>query len=344
MFIDGNTLQRKLKTIRTDGELSPVPFGFQSWNRWDEGKFLIGSRGSTILIGGEPHHGKTAFTNELIMQLMEKHDFKVALLSSESGNIEKVFSIFYGLYIGKQYSKIRPDGKFNNYAMSDDEMHIAHEFINKRLYVFKQDNKKDNYQSIANFYKEVDVAQQTYGITFDSVVIDPIYDIEDFEPKADAVKRVLSYINQECEVNNRVDIVVNHVSETAKFIGKDGQRRKLRAMADEFYGGKNNQRKAMLQLLVERATPNEQPDNPDDYVPANLTNVHVLKAKPEGIAKMDIYPIFYDWKSRRYYEFYNEAYVFSDSSKIFKNNPQSKLPVPIVTTKEAFYDTDEIPF
>src|SRR5690606_32805947 len=97
--------------------------------------------------------------------------------------------------------------------------------------------------------------------------------VDDFEPKANEVKRVLSYIDYQCEINNRVDIVVNHVSETAKFVNKQGQRVKLRALGDEFYGGKNNQRKAKVQILIERASPNLNPETPEDYVPENQTNV-----------------------------------------------------------------------
>lgn len=322
-----NKIQQELRVIREKGELNPVKFGFKSWDQWDEGKFLQASRGSTILIGGEPHHGKTYFTNELVIQLMEKHDFKVALLSSESGNIAKIFSIFYGLYAGKPYSKIRPDGKENHFAMSDAERDLAENFINKHLWVFEQDRKKKDYQSIENFYKMVYDCEAQEDIKFDCVVIDPIYDIDDFTPKAEEVKRVLSMINYECEINNRVDIIVNHVAESQKFTDKDGNRRKLRALADEFYGGKNNQRKALLQILVERAIPNLNPEDPSDYVPENQTNVHVLKAKPEGVAKIGVYPIFWDFKTRRYYEEFNRDMSFADCSKLSDKKPYQQKDI-----------------
>lgn len=323
MFKNGYSAQTQseLKKIREKGELEPVAFGFRSWRNYDEGNFLQASRGSYIMIGGEPHHGKTYLTNELVCQLMEKHDFKVALFSSESGSIAKIFSIFYGMYIGKSYSKIRPDLKENTYAMTDYEKDIAESFINKRLRVFEQNRTKNNYQTIENIYKMVAECESQEDIKFDSVVIDPIYDVDDFEPKANEVKRVLSFIDYQCEINNRVDIIVNHVSETQKYTNKEGKRFKLRALADEFYGGKNNQRKAKLQLLVERVTPTPDPDNPYDYKPENQTNVIVLKAKPEGVASIGTYPIFYDWKKRRYYDEYQNEFRYADCTRFANDNP-----------------------
>lgn len=339
MFKDGysNQIQQELKAIREKGELKPVPFGFRSWNDYDTGHFLQASRGSYIMIGGEPHHGKTYVTNELICQMMEKHNFKVALFSSESGSVAKVFSTFYGMYMGKPYSKVRPDLKPNNYAMTDDERDIAEAFINARLRVFEQDRKKDNYQTIENIYKMVEECERIEDIKFDSVVIDPIYDVDDFEPKANEVKRVLSYIDYQCEINNRVDIVVNHVAETQKFTNKEGKRFKLRALGDEFYGGKNNQRKAKLQLLVERAIPNLTPDDSADFVPENQTNVIVLKAKPEGVANMGVYPIFYDWKKRRFYEELNGDTHYADCTRFYGEfTPEVKKEIPYATVEDAF--------
>lgn len=350
MFKNGyeNKTQTELKKIREFGEITPVQFGFKTWQDYDNGKLLQASRGSYIMIGGEPHHGKTYFTNELIMQLMEKHNFKVALFSSESGSIAKVFSIFYGMYIGKSYSKVRPDLKENKFAMTDAEKDIAEAFINKHLWVFEQNRKKDNYQTIENVYKMVEEAERAEDIKFDCVVIDPIYDIDDFEPMANEVKRVLSYIDYQCEINNRVDIVVNHVSETQKITDKSGNRRKLRAMADEFYGGKNNQRKAKLQILVERPEPNLNPDDPSDYVAENQTNVIVLKAKPEGVARLGIYPIFYDWKKRRYYEHHEGNIKYADKC-YFKANTVNEINNTYIepkTLNEAFKtnENDEFPF
>lgn len=368
-FIDlqGNT-QRRMRYIREHGELDPVHFGFHTWNQFDRGSYIMGSRKTTVLIGGEPNHGKSQFTNELVMQLIEKHNFKVAIFTTESGDIEKVFSHFCGLYQGKPYSLIKPDGTKNPYAMTEAEADEAEHFLLDKLYVFKQNRKDSGYQKLDNIYKELEKAEQFYGIKFDSLVIDPIYDIDDFEPKASEVLRCLNRINLEAEENNRYDIIVNHVAETQKILDhKTGKRRKLLALADEFYGGKNNNRKAMLQILVHRPEPNVDEngrwlpghENESIVVRPNQTNVHILKVKPEGIAKWGIYPIYLDWKSRRYYEDYVEnemtKFAFANCTKFYDRNPVGNYNInsfrfspqeafnngPVQTTDD---EDDELPF
>lgn len=342
-FVDmmGRT-QQKMRFIREHGELTPIHFGFKTWNRFDQGSYLMGSRKCTLLLGGEPNHGKSQVTNELVMQLIEKHNFKVALFTTESGDIEKVFTQFCGYYQGKPYTKKKPDGTINPYAMSDAEADEAEHFLLDKLYVFKQNRKDTAYQKLDNIYAELEKAERLYGIKFDSLVIDPIYDVDDFEPKASEVLRCLNRINLEAEENNRFDIIVNHVAETQKtFDPKTGKRKKLLALADEFYGGKNNNRKAMLQVLVHRPEPNNEPEK-GPIVKENQTNIHILKVKPEGIAKWGIYDIYYDWKSRRYYEDYveNETthFAFADCTKFKDRSPVSKLNISNLrfTPEQAF--------
>ncbi|MCQ4139200.1 hypothetical protein [Chryseobacterium sp. EO14] len=356
--INGKT-QRRMREIREHGELIPVHFGFKTWNQYDHGRYLMGSRKCTMLIGGEPNHGKSQFTNELVMQLIEKHNFKVAVFTTESGDVEKVFTHFCGLYQGKPYSLIRPDGSKNPYAMSDAEADEAEYFLRDKLYIFKQNRKDSSYQKLDNIYKELEKAERLYDIKFDTMVIDPIYDVDDFEPKASEVLRCLNRINLEAEEHNRFDIIVNHVAETQKTMDhKTGKRKKLLALADEFYGGKNNNRKAMLQVLVHRPEPNNNPEY-GPIVKENQTNVHILKVKPEGIAKWGVYDIYFDWKSRRYYEDYVEnektVFAFASCTKFYNRSPVSNVNVNELrfTHEQAFEqpiqnnyedDEDDFPF
>ena len=344
-FVEINgAIQRKIRSIRENGELIPVKFGFQTWNDYDAGKLIQGSRKCTLLIGGEPNHGKSTFANELVMQMIEKHNFRVALFTTESGDVEKVFAYFCGLYIGKPYSKVRPDGKVNKFAMSDAEAAEAEEYLMNKLFVFKQDRMHSDYQRLDNIYKQLAEVESLYGFKFDSLVIDPIYDVDDFQPKADEVLRVLNRINLEAEENNRFDIIVNHVAETAKVTDKNGNRKKLTALADEFYGGKNNNRKAMLQVLVHRPSPTvdahgvwlEGFDGSNEVIFENQTDIIILKVKPEGIALWGKYPIFRDWKSRRYYEKLPDGTpMFADCVRFKDVRPNERINIATITATPA---------
>lgn len=344
--IDESGIRDKMRNIRANGELTPIHYGFKTWNEWDQGRFFMGSRKTTLLIGGEPNHGKSQFTYELIMQLMEKHDFKVALFSTESGDVEKIFSMFCGFYIGKPYSQLRSDGKKNFYSMTDGEADEAEAFLLKRLFIFKQDLKDTKYQTLDNIYKQLKQTEDLYDIKFDTLAIDPVYDVDDFEPKADEVLRVLNRFNMEAQESNRYDIIVNHVSETAKMMDKQGRRIKMEALADEFYGGKNNQRKAQMMVLVHRPTPNDDAEL-GPIVKENQTNMKILKIKPDGMAKWGTYPLYYDTKSRRYYEHYVEneqtVHSFADCVRFNHVNPVSEVKISDfkMSAQNAFINTQK---
>ena len=109
----------------------------------------------------------------------------------------------------------------------------------------------------------------------------------------------------------------------------------------------------MLQLLVDRPPTNDGEDG-SEVVLENQTNIHVLKVKPEGVAKWGVYPIYYDWRRRRYYETYEEdnkiIIKYSNGTKFIKENPVNNIDTTKITAtpKEAFYgktdEDDSMPF
>ena len=86
----------------------------------------------------------------------------------------------------------------------------------------------------------------------------------------------------------------------------------------------------------------------------NQTNIHVLKVKPDGVAKWGVYPIYYDWRRRRYYETYEEnnqiIIKYSNGTKFIKENPVGNIDVTKITAtpQQAFYgnteEDDDMPF
>ena len=119
----------------------------------------------------------------------------------------------------------------------------------------------------------------------------------------------------------------------------------------------------MLMLLVHRPDPTVDDNgrwlegfgNNDPVVKPNQTNIHVLKVKPEGIAKWGVYDIYYDWKKRRYYEMIDSQdgciLQFADCTKFNNERPNERLINQIkVTPEEAFNygpeseDDDDMPF
>jgi len=329
------------KDIRENGMLRAVHLGFQTWGT----NFML-SRRYPVYVAGEPHHGKSTFTYEMLVQLSEKYGFKHFCYFGEAGNPEHIFSELREIYIGKPYSKVRNGGGENNYAMNEADVNAADIFIENHFVI--EEIKEE--MTLKGFYESLNKYEEENNIKFDCAVIDPVYDLEDFEAKEKVINRMLKKINKECFKNNRIDFVVNHVSETFKFFDKDkGTRKKMPALADEWYGGKVWQRRAFLQLLVYRPLPNLNPDENEDLIEENETHIYIQKAKPNGIGKVGKYKIYFDWKKKRYYEKTEKGDEYPDCSIHFKERIKPIIKTNIIDVKpslnEAFGESDnDFPF
>jgi len=331
---------RELKNIRDNGRLNCVELAF---NKFADGNLML-SRKYPVYIAGEPHAGKTELLFEILMQLSEKHGMKHFCYFGEAGNPEDIFAQLCEKYIGKPYSKIYHNGKFNNFAMTDTELDNAHQFVMNHFFILPI---KENI-SIEEFYNQLALCEKEQCIKFDTATIDPVYELEDFEAQEKKINILLKKVNIECFKNNRIDFIINHTAETFKhFDVKTKKRIKHTAMADEWYGGKVWQRRAFLQILVTRPTPNTEPAEDEEFVPDNQTTIIVQKAKPKGIAKIGHYDLFYDYRRQRYYEIIqenlNKKAVFPNSC-IFKNDiPQRDTQISDFkqTNLQAFKEEEE---
>ena len=101
----------------------------------------------------------------------------------------------------------------------------------------------------------------------------------------------------------------------------------------------------MLQILVHRPIPCNGEDG-KPVVLENQTDIKILKVKPEGIALWGTYPIYWDWKKRRYYEMYDENGKFfkrfSDSSRFAEPSLEQEINTNHITaTPNEAFGTEE---
>lgn len=311
---------RQLSEIREKGRLNCYELALDALS---DGNLML-SRKYPVYIAGEPHAGKTEFLFEILIQLSEKYGMKHFCYLGEAGNPEDIFAQLCEKYIGKPYSKVYHNGKINNYTMTDNEMDVAHQFVMNHFYILPI---KETI-SLDEFYKQIELCENENNIKFDTTTIDPVYELDDFEAQEKKINILLKRVNIECFKADRIDFIINHTSETFKhFDVKTKKRVKHVAMADEWYGGKVWQRRAFLQILVTRPTPNLEPLEDEEYIYENQTDIIVQKAKPKGIAKIGKYSIMYDYKRQRYYEIIKEGYLkkaYFPSSCIFKNDLPNK--------------------
>ena len=325
--------REKLTALRTHGRLKTVELCFDSFNETKGGKYRLSlSRGYPVYLAGEPHHGKSTFTYELLMQLSERHGYKHFCYFGEAGYPEDVYAELCELYIGKHFSSVYNGTRENPYAMSENERMQAEHFVNEHFYILPVENR----MTADHFYKALEVAQTQYGVTFDTAVIDPIYDLDDFEAREKSINQLLKKINRHCFESQRIDFVVNHVSEPDR---QKETNKRLPAKPDQWYGGKVWFRRAFLQLLIHRPTPRLSTVS-DERIEENEAHIYVQKAKPNGIGTLGQIKLFFDWRSKRYYEVTPAGYEnYAKSSRLYKEKEKpKKVEVQTITASpsEAF--------
>ncbi|MEO6901589.1 MAG: hypothetical protein ABI241_00720 [Bacteroidia bacterium] len=258
-----------------------------------EGNMAI-KKGYPIFIGGAPHSGKTEFTFEILVNLSIQYGWKHFVYCGEGGNVEHIYYELLHKHIQKPYK----------YATESEKINSEY-FINEHFIVCNHDLDF----TIDEFYKAVEKTEKALNIKFDTTVFDPFNDIKDetelFGGREDKyLAYALKKVRISSKMNNRVDILVNHIADIRAIVHESGNRYMPPAMPNEWAGGRTWWRRGFLMLLVYRP-PIFFKDLDGNPPTENETHIYVQKAKPKGVAKLGVSKIFWDWKKNRYYS-YNE--------------------------------------
>jgi hypothetical protein len=257
-------------------------------------------KGFPIFIGGAPHSGKTEFTFELLINTSILYRWKHFIYCGEGGNAEHIYYELLHKYLQKPYK----------YA-DEKERASAEYFISEHFVIANHDYDF----TIDEFYKTVTEAELEYAIKFDTTTFDPFNDAKDESEKFNGrddkyLAYVLKKVRVSSKINNRIDIIVNHIADIRPVIDKDGNRYIPFALPNEWAGGRTWWRRAFVMLLIYRP-PNFLKDIQGMAYADNETHVHIQKAKPKGVAKLGVRSIFWDWKKNRYYCFEGSQKLYS---------------------------------
>lgn len=278
-------------------------------------------RGYPVFIGGAPHHGKTEFALELMMDLSEKHGFKWFCYFGEGGTTETIYLELLHKYLQKTYSFAKESQK------TQAEYFIDQHFVLANI---------DMDFSIEKFYAACAEAERDLGVKFDGTCFDPFNDVEEdlinFNGREDKfLAFTLKQVRISSKMNNRIDFIVNHIADVKAVVDRgSGLRYMPPALPNEWAGGRTWWRRAFLMLLVYRP-PSFLTDALGNKYADNETHVYCQKAKPKGIAKLGMKSIFWDWKKNRYF------------SEQIEETKRIEEPRRIAEPKQMILD-DEPPF
>jgi hypothetical protein len=282
-----------MNTRAEQGNLSGLSTGSKNLD-----KILSVKKGYPWFIGGQPGHGKSEVTMELLVSWSLRYGWKHCCYFGEGGDIVDVAMDLCSKYIGKPYLKTIPG------HMDSVDREMAHAFVDEHFDFLDLDNIETTYP---DFLKSVEQREKETGIKFDTVTFDPwndvVYELAKHNGQVSYwLKDVLRLCRIASQKNNRIDILVNHVAETGYAIEPDSKLRyRPMALADEWEGGKLWPRRAFVMLNVWRPPVFLKDDNGIPF-PENTTILTVQKVKPKGVGSLGQARWEWNFKRNRFEE------------------------------------------
>ena len=226
-------------------------------------EYMTIKKGFPLFVAGAPHHGKTQFIKQLLVNLSRQHKWKHCVYLGEDGSIEDITIELVEIYTGRPVRHHDDKGREVDGCLSESEFISAFTWVNAHFWIVSPDDADVDSFDVSTFYHWVDQYEGREGVKFDTTVIDPWNDLTlDLASKggredlflADALKTV----RNASRTKDRTDIVITHIAAPfAKHRTEGGQRYASPAEPYEWAGGQTWHRRAFTMLLVYR------PPSPD---------------------------------------------------------------------------------
>jgi len=268
--------------------------------------------GTTLYIYGPPGSGKTQVLFEMLIQLSMKFDWRHAILSPETGDVDDIFIELIQMVAQKDIT----DTFGNQMSISDKQSIEA--WVKDHFFVIETENQDGSTLKFREFYRIVDGIQTERGIEIHTTSIDPFDEVEvDWtkHARSDMVLRdELIWLRKNAKKTNRYNIIVLHLRDQKKI------RRKIKGDDIEYYPSPDPQetmhgqewyRRGMSMIGVWRPPSGLKFDH-NDFFEDNSTIILFGKQKPKSVKQQgsSIRRIHWFWDDNRhryYYKRYGEC-------------------------------------
>lgn len=269
--------------------------------------------GSTTYIFGIPAHGKTTFTNEVLINLSEFHGLKHAVLSPESGTITEIKRDILEMWVKKSFFNVPKWDVLDLYNKT--QAHIP--TLDDHFYFMKPKSK--SITDVMECAKEM-----VLELGVNTITIDPWNEFEhDFGTLREDqyLAKALGNIRDFSVEHNVHVFVVAH----PKTLQKDKNGSFLPPSFYDMSGGSMWSNKAMSVICPFRANMID-----DD----NSVDILVLKSKPRYTGRKGISKMYYDRATCRYYR-------MNGYDKVFANDPNTSGVPMLIATPEVVTNLNE---
>jgi len=288
-------LRPSLNKLRYEGLKRGQHTGFESLYE----KYSV-KEGSMTFIIASPAVGKTAILYEMLLNLAEFSDWRIAIFSPEGGSPTDLYAEILWAYLRKPFLK-------NDVVnATDKEVEAAYDFIEKHFYIIDSGLKDLTAES---FFRAVDDIEQEDGIKINSIVIDPIVELNiNPDNKRDDVAlgsfltRVRKF-SSDRDIHTFIAVHTRNMTMLSKKL--DDGTTMLYYPQPTFFdtmGGMMWSRKGYMVMSLWRPPIELQSPDSGHFYERNETIIELLKVKPKVMGKVGRVSLFYDYMSSRYYE------------------------------------------
>lgn len=290
-----SSVQSNLHDLRVNGLKRGTHTGFE--NLYE--KYSV-KKGSMTFIIASPAVGKTAILYEMLINLAEFSDYKIAIFSPEGGSPTDLYAEILWAYLRKPFL-------MNDIVnASDKEVEEAYDFIGKHFYIIDSGLKDLTAES---FFRSVEDIEKEDKVKIDAIVIDPIVELNiNPESKRDdiALGSFLTRVRKFSSDKNIHTFIAIHTKAMQMLSKKkDDGTTMLYYPQPTFFdtmGGMMWSRKGYMVMSLWR--PPVELMHPEENRPyeRNETIIEILKVKPKIMGRVGKVSLYYDMMSSRFYE------------------------------------------
>ena len=304
-----------IKDILNDIRDTGIPRGKNTGFKKLDDLYSI-KQGSFTFILAPPHHGKSEFCFELIINQAQKYGKKTLIYSSETGSVEEIYAELIHKLTGKPFYKSIPG------HAEDKEFYQAINYIDEMFSIVDGDEKSYSFKELTDLVTDEQI-----------LLLDPYnelrHDMADFGTRQDLyIEDFCSEIRRYCKKNKKHCLLTLHPA-NQQIVNEKGIRFYPMPMAREAAGGQALLRKAMTWINMWRPPVTLNNDNGYPYK-ENEVLITIEKAKPKGVSNRGTISLFFDWKKNRYYEEgeYKDLYSFEHEKATQPNSFREPLSEP----------------
>jgi len=313
MIKKSKDIEKELNYLINHGNPKGNLTGFKSFDEYYSIKY-----GAFTIILAEPHNGKSELGFEICINQAIKFGKKSLVYSPETGTVADIYAELIYKYLGKPIQRSLP------YSATDKEYYRALAWVDEYFSIIDSDEKAYSYQEIMSLCTNEDL-----------IFVDPnnevVHDFQGaYQGRQDIyIEDIMAQIRRFCKKKDKHMIITMHpASQQAIFDPETKKSYYGMPRSRMAAGGQAWFRKAMGWINMWRP-PTFINDSDGMPYPENIVIVEIEKAKPKGIGKKGTFPLYFDFKRNRYYEYNgdgNEQYAFDHEKNVSYAAPNAIQP------------------